>query len=203
MACAAPRCTTPAPSAGTRMRFTIRQLMLLPLAFLLSTWLIGLFAFPPLATFSWQRETNSVRHVQERIEDSVRHCELANITVADATISDWIRNRLSPDDPAAEILMDPPRLDAWGNPYRIQSRTNLDEKLRVYSTGEDGLSNSDGNDPDDIRSWDEERCRWYSRRQFAREISFSMFVSALITLAGFWLLTCNPKSTSNDSQCQE
>ena len=82
----------------------------------------------------------------------------AGITVTDETLNDWIRNRLSPDHPAAEILMHPPETDSWGNPYRIQSRATLDEKPRVYSTGEDGLSNTDGNDPDDIRSWDE---KWW------------------------------------------
>jgi len=182
------------------MRFTIRQLMLLPLVFLLNTWLVGFVAFPALLTFPWQRETNSVRHAQQWIEDAVRFCKHANITVTDDTINDWIRNRLSPNAPAAEFLMDPPQPDAWGNPYRIQSRETYDENPRVYSTGEDGVSNSDGNDPDDIRSWDEERWRWYSRRQFTRDILFCMIVSALITATGFWLFSFKPKSTSNVGQ---
>jgi hypothetical protein len=96
--------------------------------------------------------------------------------------------------------MDPPQPDAWGNPYRIQSRTSVDEEPLVYSTGEDGRSNSDGNDPDDIRSWDDKRWVWYSRRQFTREISFCMIVSALISAAGFWLLIYKPRSKSNDAQ---
>ena len=174
--------------------------MLFPLVFLLNTWLVGFFAFPALRTSPWQRETNSVRQAQQWIEDSVRYCKHANISVTDDTINDWIRNRLSPNDPAAEFLMDPPRPDAWGNPYRIQSRETYDETPRVYSTGEDGVSNSDGNDPDDIRSWDEERWRWYSHRQFTREISFCMIVSALVTASGFWLFSFKPKSTSGVGQ---
>ena len=182
------------------MRFTIRQLMLLPLVFIVNTWIIGFFAFPALRTFPWQLETNGVRHAQQWIEDSVRYCKHADISVSDETINDWICNRLPPNHPAAKSLMDPPRLDAWGNPYRIQSRESFDEKPRVYSTGEDGLSNSDGNDPDDISSWDEERWRWYSRRQFTREISFCMIVSALVTAAGFWLFTYQPKSRPSEPQ---
>ena len=182
------------------MRFTIRQLMLLPLAFVLNAWLVGFFAFPALSTLPWQLETNSVRHAQQWIEDSVRYCNHANITVTDKTINDWINNRLSPDEPAAEILMDPPRPDAWGNPYRFQSRQSLEEKPRIYSTGEDGLSNTDGYDPDDIRSWNDERWRWYSRRQFTSEMSFCMIGSSLITAAGFWLLRFKPKLTSSEPQ---
>jgi hypothetical protein len=182
------------------MRFTVRQLMLLPAVFLLNTWLVGFFAFPAIRTYPWQQETNSVRHAQQLIEDSVRYCKHANITVTDDTINDWIHNRLSSVDPAARILMHPPRPDAWGNPYRIQSRKTFDEKARVYSTGEDGASKTDGNDPDDVRSWDEERWRWYSRRQFTRETAFCMMVSAFITVTGFCLLTLKPKSTSNDAQ---
>ena len=187
-------------SGYTCMRFTIRHLMLFPPAFLLNTWLVGYFAFPPLRTLSWQRETNSVRHAQQWIDDAVRHCKHNNITVTDKTFNDWIDNRLSPDDPAADILMDPPRPDAWGNPYRIQPRQSPDEKPRVYSTGEDGLSNSDGNDPDDIPSWDEERWRWYSHRQFTSEMSFCMIVSALITVVGLWLFTYQPKSIPSNLQ---
>jgi hypothetical protein len=96
--------------------------------------------------------------------------------------------------------MDPPQPDAWGNPYRIQSRTSVDEEPLVYSTGEDGRSNSDGNDPDDIRSWDDKRGVWYSGRQFTREISFCMIVSALISAAGFWLLIYKPRTKSHDPQ---
>ena len=176
------------------MRFTIRQLMLLQFVFLLNTLLVGLFAFPALRSFRWQQETNSVRHAQQWVEDSVRYCKYADITVSDETLNQWIRNRLSPDHPAADVLMDPPRPDAWGNLYRIQPRSSIDEKPMVYSTGEDGLSNSDGNEPDDIASWDDERWQWYSRRQFTREISFCMIVSALITSVGFWLYTQKPYS---------
>ena len=182
------------------MRFTIRQLMLLPLIFLLNTWLVGFFAFPALRSFPWQHETNSVTHAQDWIESAVRYCNHADIVVTDQALNDWMRRRLSPDHPAAEILMDPPRTDAWGNPYRIQPRETHDEKPRVYSTGEDGLSNSNGNDPDDIRSWDEKRWLWYSGRQFTREMSFCMIVSAFVTSAGFWLLTRKSDSKSNVAQ---
>lgn len=139
------------------MRFTIRRLMLLPIAFLLVTWLVGFFAFPALRSFAWQHETNSITHAQEWIESAVRYCEHADIMVTDQTLKDWTVQRLSPEHPAAESLMDPPRPDAGGNPYRIQRRQTLEEKPRVYSTGEDGLSRSEGNDPDDMRRWDEKR----------------------------------------------
>jgi len=174
--------------------------MLLPFAFLVFTWIVGVFAFPALRTFRWHHEINGITHAQDWIESGVRYCRLAEIAITGQTINDWISHRLSPDDPSADILMDPPRLDAWGNPYRTQTRDSLDDKPMVYSTGEDGLSKSGGNDPDDIRSWDELRCKWYSQRQFTREISFCMIVSAFITAVGFALLTIRPKPAVNQTQ---
>ena len=184
------------------MRFTIHQLMLLPVVFILNTFLVWVFAVGGLRSFRWSHETNSVTHAQEWVESAVRFSGYANIEVTDVELNDWICHRLSVDHPAAGVLMDPPRPDAWGNPYRFQPRKSLNERPRVYSAGEDGLSNTNGNDPDDIRSWDETRCRWYAQRQFTRDMSYCMMVSALITLVGFWLFTFNPKRTPNEAQSQ-
>jgi hypothetical protein len=182
------------------MKFTTRQFLLLPIVFIVNAWLVSQFAFPALRTYSWQRESNSVLHAQEWIESAVRYCNQANIAVTDQTIDDWICHRLPPDHPAAQILMDPPRQDSWGNPYRTQARKSLDDKPRVYSTGEDGHSNSDGNDPDDIRSWDDKRWRWYAQRQSTNETAFYMIASAAMTIVGFWLVTARPSQATPGSK---
>ena len=173
------------------MKFTTRQLLLFPVVLIINAGLVGAFTFPALRSFNWQHEVNSVRNAQDWIESAVRHCSLANEIVTDQTVNDWASQQLAPNHPAADRLMDPPRPDAWGNPYRIQPRKTFDEKPRVYSSGEDGLSNSNGNDSDDIRSWDEKRGAWYRRRQFTRESSYCIIVSLLITTAGFWLVFHN------------
>ncbi len=54
-------------------------------------------------------------------------------------------------------------LDPWGNPYQIIIRDSSNEtkEVGVYSKGRDGISESTGNDPDDINSWDNTR-QWRS-----------------------------------------
>lgn len=175
------------------MRFTLRQIMLLPLVLLLTTYVVCHLAFPPLLTLPWQRESNSVSHAQNLVEDSVTFCHNANISVSDETINLWLQNRLPPSDRTARFLLGPPRRDAWGKPYRIQTRKTSGEAVRVYSTGEDGVSRTDGNDPDDIRSWEEQRGRWYSRRQFIRGGSFYMIMSALLSGIGIYLFARKAK----------
>ena len=174
--------------------------MLLPVVFILNTSLVWVFALGGLRSFSWAHETNSVTHAQEWVESALRYSRYSNVEITDAEISDWLCHRLPGNHPAAEMLMDPPRPDAWGNPYRMQPRKTHDEKPRIYSTGEDGTSGTNGNDPDDIRSWDEKRWSWYSHRQFTRDMTYCMIISALITAAGFWLLTFKPKTTANGTR---
>ena len=178
------------------MRFTIRQLLLLPPAFLLNAGIVWLFVFPPLHTPSWAHEANRIRRTQLWVETFFRSCKHDNILLSDCEIHDWMCHRLSPNHPAAKVWLDPPglELDVWGNPYRIQLRSSIFEKPRVYSTGEDGLSISDGNDPDDIRSWDEQPWRWYSRQQLTRRTTLCMVASAFITAAGFWLVILKNKT---------
>jgi general secretion pathway protein G len=47
-------------------------------------------------------------------------------------------------------------LDLWGNPYvyRCPGAASTNE-WKIYSMGRDGVSKSDGNDPDDINLWDD------------------------------------------------
>ena len=54
-------------------------------------------------------------------------------------------------------------MDAWGQPfvYRL-SATN--DGCVIYSMGKDGVSESGGNDPDDINLWDAER-KWQKEYQ--------------------------------------
>jgi len=58
--------------------------------------------------------------------------------------------------------------DPWGNPYQVlnfdSSAQSSDDLIHVYSFGEDGATDSQGNDPDDINTWDSESGSVYRRR---------------------------------------
>jgi general secretion pathway protein G len=60
-----------------------------------------------------------------------------------------------PDKPWKGIMKEYPT-DPWGNPYHYVTSPNLERGYGLYSNGSDGVSNSDGNDPDDWNSWSED-----------------------------------------------
>ena len=171
------------------MRFSIQHLLLLGPLFLLNTFLISIFMLSPLRHYRWMHETNRVTWAQERVETSLRYCSYGSLTVTDETINAWLAHSLPLTDPATHVLMDPPRMDSWNNPYRMQARHGPGSEVRVYSTGRDGSSESDGNDPDDIRSWDEKKAEWYQRSMYRRETGSCMILSAIVTPFVFWGLT--------------
>ena len=155
--------------------------MLLGPLFLLNSFLISVFALSPLRTYSWMLEMNRVTFAQERVETSLRYCSYENHIVSDETLNAWLAHRLPPNDHSICMLGDPPRMDSWGNPYRIKAREISNSEAMVYSTGRDGHSESDGNDPDDIRSWDENRAKWYQASMYRRELGGCMVLSAIVT----------------------
>ncbi|MEM7313836.1 MAG: hypothetical protein AAF497_11860 [Planctomycetota bacterium] len=179
----------PSSLGATAMKFTTRQLLLLPVVFLLNSWLVGHFAFSPLRHYRWQIEPVQLSGVQTLVEVAIQHCHESDVIANDETFQDYFDNRMPPDHPAANMLMCLPRTDVWGNPYRVAARDNPDHPPRIYSTGMDGQSNSNGYDPDDIRNWDQDGLPWYSNRERRRETSFCMLTSAAITGIGFWLMT--------------
>ncbi len=92
--------------------------------------------------------------------------------------------------------------DFWGNPYRcvLRESTVPDDpansavaRLHFYSCGQDGISRSDGNDEDDINSWDDHSQPFYtaeSRRQEAERLAFEALCYApwfLGLLIAAWL----------------
>lgn len=56
------------------MKFTTRQLLILPLVFIVNTWLLYEYALPKLRNFSWQREMNQVSEAQRLIASAARAC---------------------------------------------------------------------------------------------------------------------------------
>lgn len=163
--------------------------MLLGPLFLLNSFLISVFSLPPLRTYTWMHEMNSVTWAQEQVETSLRYCSYENHIVSDQTLNAWLAHRLPPNNRSVHVLGHPPRMDSWGNPYRIQAREISNSEAKVYSTGKDGYSKSDGNDPDDIRGWDENRSKWYQASMRRRELGGCMILSAIVTPLLFLGLT--------------
>jgi len=161
------------------MKFSVQKLLGLPVLFLAITFLK--MWNRPLASTPYGRELNSIPSVQRRLELSIDFCGYSDFAVDFATVDKWISHELPSDHPASSIMLDPPPLDSWGHPYRIRSlESNLWESC-VYSTGEDGISKTGGNDPDDIRSWDDIPLSWYYKRAYQRELKASMLFSAIVT----------------------
>jgi general secretion pathway protein G len=44
-------------------------------------------------------------------------------------------------------------VDAWGNPYQYIAPSFYNGEFALFSLGRDGVSQSNGNDPDDINNW--------------------------------------------------
>ena len=59
-------------------------------------------------------------------------------------------------------------LDPWGNAYPMSnlSEDGVPGKIEMYSFGEDGVTRSEGNDTDDINTWDSRSASFYDRRVF-------------------------------------
>jgi hypothetical protein len=57
------------------------------------------------------------------------------------------------------------QMDPWGNPYICVENITRDDgthvAIGVYSTGRDGVSQTQGTDADDLNSWDEQIGAYY------------------------------------------
>lgn len=165
------------------MKFTLGELFLLAPAIFVAALLTSEFCFPAERYYVWTSEVNRVRSAQTLVESSVRFA--INIRSKKLHVSDvnrWLKNELPSDHEASDILMDSPRPDSWGNSYRIQLASKLtDGNFRLYSMGRDGVTSTDGNDPDDIRSWDESRGAFYQQELFRKDLTFGLLFTLIFT----------------------
>ncbi len=165
------------------MRFSLRTLMLLFPALIVS---YGLAYGCALATQT--RHTLSPSYWSECKRDLLitqfNSCEQTGRGGANATrvdnINRWFRNELSQLPPSyrhLELGSRLERIDRWGNPYRcvLIEQENVcapefpTQMLGFYSCGEDGISHTKGNDPDDLNSWNRISGELYEERESFRE----------------------------------
>lgn len=93
--------------------------------------------------------------------------EYPSVATAQA-INSWLCNRHESTGGLDEEITFDAGFDPWGRPYvfveRDSSSHDTWDRVHVYSLGEDGKTDSDGNDIDDLNTWNEMSRRYYVRR---------------------------------------
>jgi hypothetical protein len=76
------------------------------------------------------------------------------------------------------------RLKRWQDPPRYLISDKISGGCGFYIVGEDGISASSGNDPDDINSWDKDSISFYHKRLWrkrrTRDVSMGLFGSVVV-----------------------
>lgn len=138
------------------MRFRIRSLLFVPIAWAVA-YLIACNFLVNHAFVSWNH--NIARSNIQQIQTIAQRLYAENPAIGLTEFSDhqWIAGSLESPDP-------------WGHRYQIRKIGQPNRELQtacpfhVFSFGKDGVTQSDGNDLDDINSWDAESHRFYTRR---------------------------------------
>jgi hypothetical protein len=140
---------------------TIGRLLVVLLSFVAAACIVALF--PPLITYKWDVARTEVYNISRRVTDACRILGEAEVS-ADA-VNDWLAGKLPSDHPLAKEMGESPHKDPWENLYRCIRFVHSDDgearTLGVYSMGRDGVSETDGNDTDDLNSWNSESHQWY------------------------------------------
>lgn len=136
----------------------IVRLLSIGAAFLLSALVVPVFFFPTCSIPKWSLAPPQLR----RLQTSVEWAEIGEPPLSVDEVESWLAGRASKD--IADRFGADADSDPWGHPYRVVAVAVAAEgpdRFGFYSTGRDGISHSNGNDPDDINSWTEARTRYY------------------------------------------
>ncbi|MEX2141279.1 MAG: hypothetical protein WD894_18585 [Pirellulales bacterium] len=192
---------------------TFRRLLLIFPAYLLGIFLAGWWESHTVRiNYLYMSALNDVRQI--RLQLAYIEENFGRTTLSTSVIDQWLDDSLPANDPAWRLLVERQRVDPWGNPYRSLNLALDDSSLfaiGIYSTGEDGASLTQGNDPDDLNSWDEHTGSHYraaiseeNRKRYAVQGLFlTAFIYPAIVAFGFvakWLYrreTCQPRNCDN------
>jgi type II secretion system protein G len=93
--------------------------------------------------------------------------------------------------------------DGWGNAYVYVLDADLPGGFGVYSCGRDGVTASNGNDPDDLNTWDNSKPlpAYYARRprKSYRDPPAVALLTAIVVAAGVGTLVWMRSRLSRDS----
>ena len=168
------------------MKFSIVHLLLLlaswPIAYALSPHLTLVTVREYYCFVATEKVVDGVRYVAEQLDDQnmLTHSTLVN---------------------SPHLAQPWSQIDSWGNPLQY-GRGESDGMISangialVYSLGFDGKSESHGNDPDDINSWDKHHRLFYGQQLRNRHTQILLWrtvwatpVIFLVLLAGKRLLS--------------
>ena len=146
------------------MRFTIAQILLLFPAYCIAFACVPFLGMRPLGTPRFVRAYSDVRMAETNILSARQ--EHWGSKISDDDIDRWLAGTLSPQELIdLQLYENLDMIDPWGRPYVYIHRDDPENEdpavVRVYSLGRDGVSKSQGNDPDDINNWDEDCYRYY------------------------------------------
>ena len=152
----------------------------------------------PLVSYIYFNEANLIHHFfRDGILDFLDAGVKASIPRGE------IELRELPEALAHQLLLGSVRergTDGWGHPYMFVAEDRADRLwIGIYSVGQDGISNSKGNDPDDQNSWGQDGMDYYQRK-IQRWVLVRLLVEGGIAFA-FYLPIClmtfrRPKSTT-------
>ena len=151
------------------MRFSTKQLLLLLTAWIIAFRAAQLLESTKLVTWIHSRAISQIHLIQCSIEFQVADNPMIPIS-------------------AIEQFSEP-EIDPWGNAYRLKelSRGGI-SKFCAFSCGADGISKSNGDDSDDINSWNDHSHQHYQELVRFRESKSSFWQSLWLTPITYLIL---------------
>ena len=164
------------------------QLNIIHLLLIVPTFLVVgvMLASSRLPYYYWSRAFHEVNQLYSTIQLASTEAEISQ-----QAIEVWLDGSMGNNHRLRASLGESPDKDPWGNPYRCVERSaDGKDRLGVYSLGRDGISESNGNDMDDLNSWSDDSFRWYQNDINRRERIDIAVQAGVITalLYGFFLL---------------
>ena len=166
-----------------RFQLNIIHLLIIGPTFLVVVAVLSVYKLPH---YYWSIAFQEVNQLESRIQ-VIQEVEPAE-RISQEVIGAWFDGSFGNHHP---ILGKCPGKDPWKNPYQYVTRRVGDEdRVGVYSFGRDGTSKSDGNDKDDLNSWNDDGLKWYknvdNRRERIDLVAQGLVFTALIYV--FFLL---------------
>jgi len=170
-----------------RVRLNLVHLLLIGPTFLVV--LIAL-ASTRVPYYYWSVAYKEANRLQTSVQmlhkvDLAGEVDLASATdsayrkISQQTIGFWLNGSFGDTHP---ILGECPEKDPWGRPYQCTTRSiGGEDRLSIYSLGRDGTSKSNGNDQDDLNSWNDDSLKWYRRVDDRREKIDILVQGSIIT----------------------
>ena len=154
----------------------IVRLLSIAAAFALSALIAAAFFAPACIIPAWSLAPSQLR----RLQDAVEWAEIGESRLSSEEIDTWLSGGASKE--LADRMFLDPEMDPWGHPYRVVAVAGEGpDRFGFYSMGRDGISNSDGDDPDDVNSWSEANTLYYEREWLWGPLLINLGLAAFLT----------------------